>query len=136
MGASREEVMHALEQVIDPELGRSVVELDMVRRLELDDGRVDVEIALTVAGCPLRSSFENQVERALGVGIFCGDYSHCEIERNHVADTRPDGSGMRTRMGYAIQAHYGAKATVSENRLVRNARGVQAFLNATIRHLE
>jgi ATP-binding protein involved in chromosome partitioning len=66
VGVSREQVMQALEQVIDPELGRSVVELDMVRRLALDGGRVHVEIALTVAGCPLRSSFENQVERALG----------------------------------------------------------------------
>ena len=65
MEVSRAQVMQALEQVIDPELGRSVVELDMVRRLELDGGRVHVEIALTVAGCPLRSSFETQVERAL-----------------------------------------------------------------------
>jgi ATP-binding protein involved in chromosome partitioning len=65
MGVSREEVMQALERVIDPELGRSVVELDMVRRLELDGGRVAVEIALTVPGCPLRSSFESQVDEAL-----------------------------------------------------------------------
>ena len=65
MAATRDEVMKALEQVIDPELGRSVVELDMVRRLELGEGRVAVEIALTVAGCPLRASFENQVDRAL-----------------------------------------------------------------------
>ena len=79
---------------------------------------------------------ENDVHGALGVAIFCGDYSHCEIERNDVSGTRPDGSGMRTRMGYAIQAHYGAKATVSENRLARNAHGVESFLNATIRHLE
>ncbi len=65
MAVTRDEVMKALEQVIDPELGRSVVELDMVRRLELGEGRVAVEIALTVAGCPLRASFENQVDRAL-----------------------------------------------------------------------
>jgi ATP-binding protein involved in chromosome partitioning len=66
VSASRDEILKALEQVIDPELGRSVVELDMVRRIELDGPRVGVEIALTVAGCPLRASFESQVERALG----------------------------------------------------------------------
>jgi ATP-binding protein involved in chromosome partitioning len=57
--------MQALEGVIDPELGRSVVELDMVRGIEIDGGRVDVTIVLTVPGCPLRSSFEDQVQRAL-----------------------------------------------------------------------
>jgi ATP-binding protein involved in chromosome partitioning len=51
--------------VIDPELGRSVVELDMVRDVQIDGGRVAVTIALTVPGCPLRASFEEQVETAL-----------------------------------------------------------------------
>src|SRR5204862_915092 len=40
---------------------RPVTELDMVRRLDVDQGHVAVTIALTVAGCPLRSSFEDQV---------------------------------------------------------------------------
>jgi ATP-binding protein involved in chromosome partitioning len=61
----RDAVMKALEGVIDPELKRSVVELDMVRRVEIDGGRVGVTIALTVPGCPLRSSFEQQVDQAL-----------------------------------------------------------------------
>ena len=65
MPASREEILHALEGVIDPELRRSVVELDMVRDVRLDNGTVSVTIALTVPGCPLRASFEEQVERAL-----------------------------------------------------------------------
>jgi ATP-binding protein involved in chromosome partitioning len=65
VGVSREEVLRALEGVMDPELGRSVVELDMVRDVEIDGGRVDVTIALTVPGCPLRASFEEQVQRAL-----------------------------------------------------------------------
>jgi ATP-binding protein involved in chromosome partitioning len=65
VGVSREEVLKALEGVIDPELGRSVVELDMVRDIEIDGGRVDVTIALTVPGCPLRASFEEQVQTAL-----------------------------------------------------------------------
>jgi ATP-binding protein involved in chromosome partitioning len=66
MAATREEIMHALEGVIDPELHRSVVELDMVRSIEIDGPKVELVIALTIAGCPLRSSFEEQVERALG----------------------------------------------------------------------
>ena len=65
MPARRDEVLKALEGVIDPELKRSVVELDMVRDVVVENGRVELTIALTVAGCPLRASFEQQVEEAL-----------------------------------------------------------------------
>jgi ATP-binding protein involved in chromosome partitioning len=65
MDASRDEILKALEHVVDPELRRPVTELDMVRDVQVDGGRVGVTIALTVAGCPLRSSFEEQVARAL-----------------------------------------------------------------------
>jgi ATP-binding protein involved in chromosome partitioning len=65
MEASREDILKALEQVIDPELKRSVIELDMVRDVRIDGDDVTVGIALTVAGCPLRASFEEQVAKAL-----------------------------------------------------------------------
>jgi ATP-binding protein involved in chromosome partitioning len=63
----RDAVLKALEQVIDPELKRPVTELDMVRDVTVSpEGRVGVTIALTVVGCPLRSSFEDQVGRHVG----------------------------------------------------------------------
>ena len=66
MEPSREDVLRALERVIDPELGRPVTELDMVRDVRIEGGAVAVTIALTVAGCPLRSSFETQVRETVG----------------------------------------------------------------------
>ncbi len=63
--ASREEILEALERVIDPELHRSVIELDMVRDVVVDGGEVSLTIALTVPGCPLRASFQEQVDEAL-----------------------------------------------------------------------
>ena len=66
MEPSRDAILKALEQVIDPELRRPVTELDMVRSVEIDGGHVTVTIALTVAGCPLRASFQDQVRAALG----------------------------------------------------------------------
>jgi ATP-binding protein involved in chromosome partitioning len=65
LGDMHHELLRALESVIDPELGRSVIELDMVRRAELVGETAEVTIALTVAGCPLRASFQDQVDRAL-----------------------------------------------------------------------
>jgi ATP-binding protein involved in chromosome partitioning len=62
----REEILAALANVIDPELRRPVTELGMVRGIEIAGSEVDVTIALTVVGCPLRSSFEDQVGRHVG----------------------------------------------------------------------
>ncbi len=62
---SRDAILAALESVIDPELQRPVTELDMVRDVEVEDGVVSLTIVLTIAGCPLRDSFERQVEQAL-----------------------------------------------------------------------
>jgi ATP-binding protein involved in chromosome partitioning len=66
MQPERDAILKALEGVIDPELKRPVTELDMVRDVLVDGGRVSVTIALTVAGCPLRNSFEEQVQRHVG----------------------------------------------------------------------
>jgi ATP-binding protein involved in chromosome partitioning len=64
MEPSREAILHALSNVIDPELQRPVTELDMVRDVVVEDGLVSLTIVLTIAGCPLRDSFERQVEAA------------------------------------------------------------------------
>jgi hypothetical protein len=75
----------------------------------------------------------NDVQNALGVGIYCGDYSECMIEDNVVGGTRPDmASGDRTRMGYAVVAHSGAKAQIDDNELSRNPSRTKAFLGARI----
>jgi ATP-binding protein involved in chromosome partitioning len=63
---TREAVLAALGNVIDPELRKPVTELDMVRDVTIDGGDVAVRIALTVAGCPLRSSFQDQVAKEVG----------------------------------------------------------------------
>jgi len=58
-------VLAALQPVEDPELQRSIVELDMVRSVTIDGGQVRVEVALTIAGCPLRAEITNRVTAAV-----------------------------------------------------------------------
>ncbi|HLN64625.1 MAG TPA: Mrp/NBP35 family ATP-binding protein [Symbiobacteriaceae bacterium] len=65
MAVTREQVMEALKSVNDPELHRSIVELDMVKDIQIDGGHVAVTINLTVMGCPLKSRFEQDVEANL-----------------------------------------------------------------------
>lgn len=65
MAVIRAQVMEALKAVNDPELHKSVVELDMVKEIQIDGGHVTVTINLTVVGCPLKAKFEHDVEAAV-----------------------------------------------------------------------
>ena len=47
--------------MIDPELGDTIVDLGMVRSIDVAAGHVVVDVALTVAACPLRSQIERDV---------------------------------------------------------------------------
>jgi ATP-binding protein involved in chromosome partitioning len=58
-------VVDALRAVDDPELHRSIVDLGMVRGVEIARGRVAVTVALTVAGCPLRTEITRRVTDAV-----------------------------------------------------------------------
>src|ERR1700744_3107890 len=61
-----EQVTEALRSVIDPELRRDIVELEMVRSIDVHaNGVVDVMVSLTTPGCPIRSHFETGVASAI-----------------------------------------------------------------------
>ncbi len=63
---SRDEIRKALEVVIDPELHRSIVELDMVRTIDVgENGVVDVTVSLTTPGCPIKGHFQTAVAQAV-----------------------------------------------------------------------
>src|SRR4029079_11274526 len=56
---TREQVNEKLSAVIDPELRKNIVELGMVRSIEIgEDGRVEVVVSLTTPGCPIRNHFQ------------------------------------------------------------------------------
>jgi ATP-binding protein involved in chromosome partitioning len=60
------QIRKALEAVIDPELRRSIVELDMVRAIEISaNGVVDVTVSLTTPGCPIKGHFQTAVSDAV-----------------------------------------------------------------------
>ena len=63
---TRDEILKALENVIDPELRRNIVQLGMVRSIQQrDGGEVDVTVSLTTPGCPIRSHFQTAVVQAV-----------------------------------------------------------------------
>ena len=53
----------ALRGVIDPELGADIVDLGMVKGISVDGSHVTLQIALTIAACPMRDQIESDAVR-------------------------------------------------------------------------
>src|SRR6201982_2076720 len=63
---TKDQVIDSLRSVIDPELRRDIVELEMVRSVDVhENGVVDVMVSLTTPGCPIRSHFQTGVAEAV-----------------------------------------------------------------------
>jgi metal-sulfur cluster biosynthetic enzyme len=63
---SEAEVMDALSNVIDPELGLDFVELGLIYGVEIDDGHVRVTFTLTTPGCPIGPQVTEQIDEFVG----------------------------------------------------------------------
>ena len=130
MPVSDDQILEALEGVIDPELKRSVIELDMVRDLRVEGGRVALTIALTVPGCPLRASFQEQVDGAvlpldgvdeveLGFGVMTPEEKVALTTklRGGVAERTP---GISVDAGTRVLAVASGKGGVGKSSLTAN----------------
>jgi ATP-binding protein involved in chromosome partitioning len=63
---TKDQVTESLRAVIDPELRRDIVELEMVRSIDIHpNGVVDVMVSLTTPGCPIRNHFQTGVAQAV-----------------------------------------------------------------------
>jgi ATP-binding protein involved in chromosome partitioning len=82
---TRDQILESLKVVIDPELRRDIVELEMVRSIEVGDGGVvDVMVSLTTPGCPIRSHFETAVRDAV---VKLDGVSHVNVAFDVLNDT-------------------------------------------------
>jgi AdoMet-dependent heme synthase len=59
-----EQITDALREVLDPELGMSVVELGLIYGIEVSDGAVAITMTLTAPGCPIHEVMSEWVQRA------------------------------------------------------------------------
>ena len=53
-----QQVIEALRPIVDPDFGRSIVDLGFVKNLRIDGGRVAFDIELTTPACPVKAEFE------------------------------------------------------------------------------
>jgi metal-sulfur cluster biosynthetic enzyme len=63
---SEEDVLEALSNVIDPELGLDFVELGLIYGVEVDQGHVKVTFTLTTPACPIGPMVNEQIEEFVG----------------------------------------------------------------------
>jgi ATP-binding protein involved in chromosome partitioning len=79
MSVTEADVVEVLRPVEDPELHRSIVDLKMVREISIDGASVEVQIALTVEGCPLKNEIKTRVGSAVtaldGIESFSIDFT-------------------------------------------------------------
>ncbi len=93
----KDQILKALEVVIDPELHRSIVELDMVRSIEISpNGVIDVTVSLTTPGCPIKGHFQSAVAEAVEAleGV-----THCNVYFDVLSDTQK--AALQHKLGRA-----------------------------------
>src|SRR4249920_4122139 len=88
-----EQVTAALARVNDPEIRRPITDLGMVKSVDIaPDGKVRVEVYLTVAGCPLRDTITRDVTAAVaadpGVTAVAVDLDVMSEEQRRELQTR------------------------------------------------
>jgi ATP-binding protein involved in chromosome partitioning len=100
MPVTEEQVLEALRPVLDPELHMSIVELDMIKQVRVEGDRVEVLVALTVAGCPMRGEITKRVTDALAplVGVADVDVELAVMSDVELAAVRDK---MQARQGGA-----------------------------------
>jgi ATP-binding protein involved in chromosome partitioning len=115
---TKDQVTEALRAVIDPELRRDIVELGMVRSLDIhSNGVVDVTVSLTTAGCPIRNHFETAVQKAISdldgvIGV--------NLTFDVLSDTEKQ--GLQKKLGRGVLPE-GALAQVSNVICVGSGKG-------------
>jgi ATP-binding protein involved in chromosome partitioning len=93
--SNKDDIRKALEVVIDPELHRSIVELDMVRSIDAgENGVVDVTVSLTTPGCPIKGHFQTAVAEAV---VALEGVTHCNVYFDVLDDTQK--AALRQKLG-------------------------------------
>jgi len=58
---TEDKILEALKDVKDPEINQSLVELNMIRDVQVNGDIVSLTVVLTIPGCPLKAKIEEDV---------------------------------------------------------------------------
>jgi ATP-binding protein involved in chromosome partitioning len=116
---TQDEIRKALEVVIDPELHRSIVELDMVRSIDASpNGVVDVTVSLTTPGCPIKGHFQTAVADAVAK---LDGVSHVNVFFDVLSDEQK--AALQQKLGRGGPLPEGALAQVANVICIGSGKG-------------
>jgi ATP-binding protein involved in chromosome partitioning len=116
---TQDQIREALRAVIDPELRRDIVELEMVRSIDVHpNGVVDVTVSLTTPGCPIRSHFQTGVANA---ARSVEGVTGVNVEFDVLSDAEK--AGLQRKLGRGGALPTGALAQVSNVICVGSGKG-------------
>ena len=68
--------MQAIKEVVDPEIGLNVADLNMIKKVNIDDKKIEIRMVLTTPFCPLAGFLVEEVKKKVraiaGGGGYCG----------------------------------------------------------------
>jgi ATP-binding protein involved in chromosome partitioning len=86
---NKEIVLEKLNEVLDPELNKSVVELNMVRNIEILDKKISVDIYFTIPDCPLKDKIRKEIENKLKeIGFEEININYKTMSKNELEDLK------------------------------------------------
>ncbi|HHY93887.1 MAG TPA: Mrp/NBP35 family ATP-binding protein [Firmicutes bacterium] len=125
--AAQEEIRQALTRVNDPELGRNLVELGMIRDITVSGNKVRIGVALTVPGCPLRQKIHDdvvaEVSRLPGVE---------EVEVSLSAMTDGEREALGRRLQQQMERPTGILSPTSRTRVIAVGSGKGGVGKSTV----
>jgi Mrp family chromosome partitioning ATPase len=127
--ADRSKILEALREVKDPELGISIVELGLVKKVEVEGRTVRIHVDLTIEGCPLKDQIRRSVAEAVEKA-----HPGAETVLTLGAMTREELDMLKKRLGAQRSASIGSAGAATPGKIGGQAGGIN-LLPKKVGHL-